>query len=131
MESLINIDLNNEDICYPTRNLSIGWFQGWSSDVTNNSGISSFLLWHPQWAGDVFPYDHKMAAAAPRVVFSYDTVLRQETAVSFHLSFYQGEKPFLKAPLQTSPYISLAPWLNQSPEGGNEMSMDDVDYSVV
>lgn len=93
--------------------LSVGWVQGGFSDVTKKSGISSFLLWHPQWAGGIFSPNHRMAAAAPSIMPSYDTILgRERGLVSSHISFYQGEKPFLKAPEQTFPYISLAPGLN-------------------
>lgn len=71
MESLTNRGLNNEDIYYPARNPSVGQFQGWLSDVTDNSSFSSYLLRHPQWAGGIFPYDHKMTATPPSVMSSF------------------------------------------------------------
>ena len=110
MESLATSSLNNGCL----RNLNGGQFQDWFSDVTNKSSISSFLLWHPQRPGDVFSPDHRMTTTAPSIMPSYDTILRQEreAVVSSHISFYQREKPFLKAPQQTFPCISLTSGLN-------------------
>lgn len=110
MKSLTNNSLNNEAIYCPTRILSVGRFQGCFSDITNNpvfpafcSGILSELVTSSLLITRCL---QQLQVSCLQLTLSWG----RKRGVSSHISYYQGEKPFLKASLQTSPSSSLAPF---------------------
>lgn len=131
MKSPSNNSLNNEGIYYPTRILNVGRFQGCFSDVTNNpvfpafcSGILNELV---AASLTITRCLQQLQVSCLQWTLSYG----RKRGVSSHISYYQGEKPFLKASLQTSPFSSLAPFLNRSPEGGTRITMNGLNCSLL